>query len=295
MNMPSENNNIGMVRSALYIIESGDRIIQQLQESARGFETFFSLLSPTIWQSPLELAEAWIYMVAKEDYMILLEPVEDQEMDGIKTQIRKNILGFVSEKIRIFHENPSFLQRMKSRFLVLHTLSQSLPLHDQDRIIAKEMGIPYETWQQMMGFFSHNTEFIDLFQLPGTSLEEGRDITGKKGYILAIPEGDSEQIAPLGSIPGIQFENQSMLVIDIDREKEKAISYEIHVSLLFISEEVLRRYNKIIRLEEEESAVRNIAYNRLGDIPVWKKRFDGGGHNKPEPKRKYKLVPEGGF
>ncbi len=86
-----------------------------------------------------------------------------------------------------------------------------------------------------------------------------------------------------------------MLVIDIDREKEKAISYEIHVSLLFISEEVLRRYNKIIRLEEEESAVRNIAYNRLGDIPVWKKRFDGGGHNKPEPKRKYKLVPEGGF
>ncbi len=172
MNMPSENNNIGMVRSALYIIESGDRIIQQLQESARGFETFFSLLSPTIWQSPLELAEAWIYMVAKEDYMILLEPVEDQEMDGIKTQIRKNILGFVSEKIRIFHENPSFLQRMKSRFLVLHTLSQSLPLHDQDRIIAKEMGIPYETWQQMMGFFSHNTEFIDLFQLPGTSLEE---------------------------------------------------------------------------------------------------------------------------
>lgn len=172
MNTPSKDIDMEMLRSASYIMESKHRIIQQLQESAYGFETFFSLLSSTVWQSPLELAETWVYLVAKEDYMVLLEPVEDQEIQKMKTQIRRMILSLVSEKIRIFQENLSFLEQMKSRFLVLHTLAHELPPADHDRIIAKQMGIPHGTWQRMLGLFSHNPKFLEIMRLPNTGLWE---------------------------------------------------------------------------------------------------------------------------
>lgn len=42
------------------IHEIGERIILRVTESSREFETFYSLLSSTVWQSPAELAEAWI-------------------------------------------------------------------------------------------------------------------------------------------------------------------------------------------------------------------------------------------
>ena len=170
MNTPLTSTDMEIVRTASYIVESEKRIIQNLQENSRGFETFFSLLSSTVYQSSLELAEAWIYLVAKDDYEILLRPEEDMELERTKTAIRKHILRFVSEKIRIFSENPSILQQLKSRFLVLHALAHELSPTDHDRIMAKQVDVPHRTWQMMLGLFSHHPKFLEILELPATML-----------------------------------------------------------------------------------------------------------------------------
>ncbi|HBB27446.1 TPA: hypothetical protein DCZ36_03045 [Candidatus Gracilibacteria bacterium] len=290
MNTPSKNTEIEMRRSSLHIIESGNQIIRQLQESSRGFETFFSLLSHTVWQSPLELAEAWIYLVAKEDYMILLQPDEDLEIQRAKSQIRTNIVNFVSEKIHIFYENPTFLQQLKSKFLVLHTLVQNLPITDQDRILAKHIGIPYRTWQNMLGLFSHYPEFLEVLKLENTNLFEGIDDSGETGYILGVPEVNQKQTDSIGSIVGIQIEEQLSAEVDVTKDGRLMIRTK-KTPAFFITETVLRRYEKVIGMEQERSEIRTAMRGRLDDISVWKRRFGGGGSSRREPAPK--LVPEG--
>jgi hypothetical protein len=88
---------------------------------------------------------------------------EYPEIERTKAHIRHFILEFASDNLYESTQNLSKWQQIKSELLVLHTLVHNLPIHDQDRIIAKEMGIPYRAWQQMMGFFSHNPEFMKLF------------------------------------------------------------------------------------------------------------------------------------
>lgn len=130
--------------------KTGRSIIFKLKESSREFKTFYSLLSAIVWQSPTELAEAWVQKVAKEEYAELLKTDGDKEMEQIKTQIRRGLLLFISNIIYRFSQNPSLVQRMKSQLLVQNILAQELPAHDQDRILSKELGIPYGTWQMMI-------------------------------------------------------------------------------------------------------------------------------------------------
>ena len=155
------------------IKQTGKKILCALVDSVHGFETFMILLSTTVWQSKTELVETWIHLVAEEEYKKLLPSNEYSETEDVKKSARKYILKYASSILDEITQNLSKLQQIKSELLILHTLVHTLSVHDQDRIIAKEMGIPYKAWQQMMGFFSHNPEFINLFQFPSTILQNG--------------------------------------------------------------------------------------------------------------------------
>lgn len=61
----------------------------------------------------------------------------------------------------------------------------------------------------------------------------------------------------------------------------------------FITETVLRRYEKVIGMEQERCEIRTTMRDRLEDISVWKKRFDTGGSSRREPTPK--LAPKGVF
>lgn len=60
--------------------------------------------------------------------------------------------------------------------------------------------------------------------------------------------------------------------------------------LLFIGEEVFRRYDHIIRLKEKETTVRNTVRDRFGDIYVYKRFLGGNGKNQSDSEQK--LTPE---
>jgi len=62
--------------------------------------------------------------------------------------------------------------------------------------------------------------------------------------------------------------------------KEERIDLcEKNIPLLFIGEEVFRRYDQIIRLGEKEALVRKTVYDRLGNIYVYKRHFGGNKKN----------------
>ena len=230
--------------------------------------------------------------MAKDDYEVLLRPEEDGEIQRIKSQIRKNILGFVSEKIHIFYENPSYLQQIKSRFFVLHTLLQNIPVTDQDRILAKQIGVSYEIWQNMLGLFSHYPKFLEVLKLERTNLFEGIGDSGEMGYILGVPEGTPEQVGDIGSIPNILVEEQESIDLDMD-SNGKFLLCTRKTPAFFITESVLKRYERVIGMEKERSEIRSTLIGRFEDIPVWKKRFDTGGNSRRELTPN--LAPEGLF
>jgi len=71
-------------------------------------------------------------------------------------------------------------------------------------------------------------------------------------------------------------------------ESGEFIFGKIAIPVVFITEDVLRRYDQIIKMSKEEAIIRNIAHDRLGDIPVWKRRFGGNGKkDREEPARKF--------
>lgn len=176
MNDSLENTAIEKIHS---IGETGEIIIQNLADNTHGFKTFVELLSTTTWQSHRELTEVWIQKVAKKEYTKILSENESPEIDEVRACAIDMISEYAFDTLYECTQNLSRWQQMKSKFLVRYTLSQDLPIRDQDRILAKEMGVSYETWQQMLGFFSHNMEFIDLLKLQETSLE-GAIADGKK-------------------------------------------------------------------------------------------------------------------
>jgi len=142
------------------IEDTGNIIINNLTESTHGFGTFVALLSTIVWQSHRELTETWLQKVVKKEYSELLPGNENPEVEEMKDYVLGMIWGYAFDTLYRCTQNLSQWQQIKSKFLVSYTLAQSLPIHDQDRILAKEMGISYEIWQQMLGLFSHNTKFM---------------------------------------------------------------------------------------------------------------------------------------
>jgi len=272
------------------IEDTGNIIINNLTESTHGFGTFVALLSTIVWQSHRELTETWLQKVVKKEYSELLPGNENPEVEEMKDYVLGMIWGYAFDTLYRCTQNLSQWQQIKSKFLVSYTLAQSLPIHDQDRILAKEMGISYEIWQQMLGLFSHNTKFIDLLRLQDTSLE-GATYTEKKWFVLVVPKWDSEQISSLWTLPGVEVINQSVGTIIINMKDERVDLYEKEIPLLFIGEEVFRRYDQIIRLGEKEALVRKTVYDRLGNIYVYKRHFGGNKKNWREPE--HELAPKG--
>lgn len=176
MNNSLENTTIEKIHS---IGETGDIIIQNLANNTHGFETFVELLSITTWRSHRELTDAWIWKVAGEEYAKLLSENESPEIDEIKAYAVDMVREYAFDALYECTQNLSRWQQLKSKFLVCHTLAHELPIRDQDCIIAQELGIPHESWQQMLGFFSHNMEFVDILRLQKTSMEEAIN-AGKK-------------------------------------------------------------------------------------------------------------------
>lgn len=267
-----------------------DEIFSKIQKSSKWFATFASLLSTNIWKSSLELAETWIELVAPDEYKELMRVDNESEVEAVKQDMRWKLIKIVSEGLNAFSRHPSMLQKMTTELLVLKTLVSDLPTHDQDRIIAKEAGLPYRVWQAIIWLLTHNSELLDLFQESRTTIGYWRDGQGKSIYTICVHGSNPDEINPLKEIiPGIEIEHALIPALEF-HENHLTIREEI-LSIIILSKNILQRFESIIWPEKEQAIVRSSINEKFGPIPTWKKRSFRGNNKKEADERG--LVPVG--
>lgn len=145
-------NGIESVESSMeYCKTQGISIFSKLQKSMGSDDILYGLVSKTVWQSPFELALIWINMVAKEEWSNLADnPTDNLDTRNHKLETRKHlhfcIMAFLSE----VNVKPTMLQKLTTRLFVSEKLASTLPTHDQDRVLASALMLPYKKWKQVL-------------------------------------------------------------------------------------------------------------------------------------------------
>jgi hypothetical protein len=82
-------------------------------------------------------------------------PEDTLEIKRIKHLARSEIMRGCSQIVYLLAKNPTLLQKMTTRLAIRETLAIHLEAHDQDRLIASELGLPYTKWKQLLGALTH--------------------------------------------------------------------------------------------------------------------------------------------
>jgi hypothetical protein len=91
-----------------------------------------------------------------DDWKQLQDTPEDTlEIKRIKHLARSEIMRGCSQIVYLLAKNPTLLQKMTTRLAIRETLAIHLEAHDQDRLIASELGLPYTKWKQLLGALTH--------------------------------------------------------------------------------------------------------------------------------------------
>lgn len=237
-------------------------------EITSSYDIFTDLLSTMEYQSIAELVDTLILRNVEKEWASLThtEVALLTESRILKEQIHSDLKNMFIRSVRY----PTFLQKV-IRLQVQQLTLDKLKIGQQDRIIAKEIGIQYTEWQELL-------EFFGLYKEIGESLIKARTMHVKyadheqKDILLQVyaPIELEEDIA------WVYVHHASTL--EIRAFKESIIATQIPVSIIYIEHATLRKMRDVIGGEDIKSKVRD----RFRYIPVYKKRSFGDTAPKKE-------------
>ena len=261
-----------------------NNILGAVKAWVNNFDIFAELVSSTVWKSPKWLAPTWIERVASSDWNSLQDtPGDDLVVKRLKFLTRTEVLKGCAMIVHVLAHNPTFLQRMTTRLAIRDTLAIHLEPHDQDRMIATELWVPYMRWKQLLGALSHVElpEWINQMNTPPI-------ISLNDEWML------SSEIVFSGHV---EFTDNQPAGIELDHGVGEyriwigAILALIHqpISVITVSENVMNRFENIIPPGDQERKIRSMVLHTMSELPAWKRRSIGG--NKPEKKEAPNLSP----
>lgn len=142
--------------------------------------------------------------------------------------------------------------------------AHNLSPEKEDRITAKEMGIPYQSWKSILGFLACNEQIVTILEDMNIYFLPCVDEDVSEVPIIALHNPDEKLIELLEKL----LPKEDMLHRSFDNENELPI-----VMLLF-RKNILMRYENITGkdIANKISRIRGIFRKKIGEIPVWQKK-----------------------
>ena len=261
-----------------YVAIAND-ISLQLEKSYReSFDIFYDIVSLTVWNSPKELAQAWIRRVTPEAWKFLEDhPRESIEVQRSKESVRKWLITSICMGLGKIFMNPTLLQKISTRLLIRNILAHDLPSHDQDRVISAELMTTLRLWKSLQNTLTIYDIIRDdqpLLEMPFFAL----DPNGVMNCQILV-EG---HIAPILGLPEAVI-THGIWEKHVLREGIDHVSLQ-NTSHIILPENALMRHEAQIDPKNKAQVLRTAVINGLGWIPVFKK---WGFGNKPS-----KVAPE---